>query len=237
MAIQFACPACQQPIEVDDEWADQTVSCPYCRRVVRAPAQSTLQIGVIPAASQPANTPADRAPVAPAAMDPTSPLPPPPPRGYASPHGIESPGPMSIPPGPGRNPIATWSVVLGLTAWVLLVLGIGIFVPVVGDVMQPIASTLPSKPTQQQLRQLGHQAQIRFQDALVNDPATRKRAGGAMLLLLAAEVSGLTALILGLVGATRRYANKGAAVAGIIISGVFLSAQCGAITFLPGWGG
>lgn len=40
MAIQFFCVACRQPIEVDDEFANQTVTCPYCRKVVTAPAAS-----------------------------------------------------------------------------------------------------------------------------------------------------------------------------------------------------
>ncbi|HUU84071.1 MAG TPA: hypothetical protein VM243_11265 [Phycisphaerae bacterium] len=42
MAIQFPCPACQQPIEVDDEWASRSVACPFCRTTVTAPATSTL---------------------------------------------------------------------------------------------------------------------------------------------------------------------------------------------------
>ena len=34
--------ACSQPIEVDEEWASRTVACPYCRKTVTAPAESTL---------------------------------------------------------------------------------------------------------------------------------------------------------------------------------------------------
>lgn len=47
MAIQFACPSCGQPIEIDEEWADSPVSCPYCQKVVTAPGESTL--GAAPA--------------------------------------------------------------------------------------------------------------------------------------------------------------------------------------------
>lgn len=43
MAVQFSCPACRQPIEVDDDWAGQHVACPFCQRVVTAPTQSTLR--------------------------------------------------------------------------------------------------------------------------------------------------------------------------------------------------
>ena len=37
MSIQFHCLACGQPIEVDDDAANQPVTCPYCRRVSTAP--------------------------------------------------------------------------------------------------------------------------------------------------------------------------------------------------------
>jgi hypothetical protein len=42
MAIRFQCPACTEPIEIDDHWARQVVRCPYCQRTVTAPAESTL---------------------------------------------------------------------------------------------------------------------------------------------------------------------------------------------------
>lgn len=44
MAIQFLCAACRQPIEVDDEAANQVVTCPYCRKVVTAPANSDTSV-------------------------------------------------------------------------------------------------------------------------------------------------------------------------------------------------
>lgn len=52
MAIQFSCPSCSQPIEVDEGWAQKTVACPYCRGTVTAPAASTLtDLGEIPVAA------------------------------------------------------------------------------------------------------------------------------------------------------------------------------------------
>ncbi len=52
MAIRFHCPACSQPIEVDDEWAGRAVACPYCRKTVTAPSQSTLgDLSTIPTAT------------------------------------------------------------------------------------------------------------------------------------------------------------------------------------------
>ncbi len=50
MPIRFACPSCRQPIEIDDQWAGQSVACPYCRNVVSAPTTSTWQTPEIPMA-------------------------------------------------------------------------------------------------------------------------------------------------------------------------------------------
>ena len=44
MSIQFHCPGCRQPIEVDREWAERLVACPYCRQTVTAPAESDLEL-------------------------------------------------------------------------------------------------------------------------------------------------------------------------------------------------
>ncbi len=46
MAIQFNCPSCTQPIEVDDEVAGQAAACPYCGKVVTVPQQSTYRPAV-----------------------------------------------------------------------------------------------------------------------------------------------------------------------------------------------
>jgi len=40
--IRFQCQSCSQPLEVDEEWAEKTVACPYCKATVTAPAESTL---------------------------------------------------------------------------------------------------------------------------------------------------------------------------------------------------
>jgi len=42
MAIQFHCAGCNNPIEVDDDYAGRTAACPYCNKVVTVPQTSTL---------------------------------------------------------------------------------------------------------------------------------------------------------------------------------------------------
>jgi len=52
MAVRFVCPSCQQPLEIDEQWAGQSVACPYCNRVVTAPAASTWPLNdQVPVAS------------------------------------------------------------------------------------------------------------------------------------------------------------------------------------------
>jgi len=86
MTIRFQCGACAQPIEIDDEWASKTVACPYCRKTVVAPAESTLD---------------EKAPVPMASA-------------YASPPN--APGQYAVPAGTGAsNRVAVAALVLGIT--------------------------------------------------------------------------------------------------------------------------
>jgi hypothetical protein len=57
MAIQFACPGCHQPIEVDDQHAGKMAACPYCRQVVGVPQESTYRPEAVPAARPAAGGP------------------------------------------------------------------------------------------------------------------------------------------------------------------------------------
>jgi len=50
MAIQFLCPGCNQPIEVDAEHAGKSAACPYCRQVVAVPLESTYRPDLVVAA-------------------------------------------------------------------------------------------------------------------------------------------------------------------------------------------
>ncbi len=51
MPIRFKCVSCDQPIEVDDDWASKMVACPYCRQTVTAPTASTFEPEEIPLAA------------------------------------------------------------------------------------------------------------------------------------------------------------------------------------------
>lgn len=92
MDVRFQCPACNQPIEVDGEWAGAAVACPYCQKTVTAPTSSTFQ----PSAPPPTAQPLAGAPGA-----------------YP---GVATPGVYSaIPPG-GRNTVAVVGLSLAVAA-------------------------------------------------------------------------------------------------------------------------
>jgi DNA-directed RNA polymerase subunit RPC12/RpoP len=62
MTIQFRCLNCQQPIEVDDQYAGQTAACPYCSHVVTVPAESTYQTDSVVTARPTAQRPGEAVP-------------------------------------------------------------------------------------------------------------------------------------------------------------------------------
>lgn len=115
MAIRFACPSCGQPIEIDDEWAGQSVACPYCRRVVAAPRESSWPPGNVPVAV-PAG--AVSSPSARSALGGITP--PPPPAGVAPsrPYAGDYPRPQ----GAGLSS-AGWALLLALFCGALSIFG------------------------------------------------------------------------------------------------------------------
>ncbi len=225
MAIQFACAACQQPIEVDDAWANQTVSCPYCRRVVLAPAQSTLQLDMVPPASKPG-----MAGTAPGSGDFTA-MPPPPPRDYplgAGQRTSATVGAATVGP-PAGNALGNWSVVLGVLAWVGLIAAAAVLMPTLKEIMDSVATSMPTGTSIPQ-HELNQRLQERLQERVLKDPTAMKTVMLALVAMVGAELLGLIGLILGLLGASRSNVRKGTAIAGVVICAAFLAGQCGILT-------
>jgi DNA-directed RNA polymerase subunit RPC12/RpoP len=106
MAIRFTCQSCQQPIEVDDQWAGQAVACPYCKKVITAPKESTWPTSEVPEAKP---------------TDSTF-RPPPPPPGQASPSFATA----------RETKTAQWALVLAIISAVLCLLAWILFITVVG---------------------------------------------------------------------------------------------------------
>lgn len=126
MAVQFPCPSCQQPIEVDDNWAGQAVACPYCRRVVTAPRESNWPPADVPVASPARNAFA----------------PPPPPPGYSD----RVPHPRTTANGPSS---AAWALVLAVSAAVLWFVGMTVWsAALVGQAMNQLGPTATPEQVQ-----------------------------------------------------------------------------------------
>lgn len=127
MAIRFTCPSCSQPIEIDDQWAGQSVGCPYCKKVVNAPPASTWPPSEVPQASP-----------APSAFTP-----PPPPQGYIQGQTFVA----------SRSPLAGWALTLALTCVVLCILAwVVVYVQWIMLVIDKLGPN--AKPTQEQVAQV-----------------------------------------------------------------------------------
>ncbi|MCP4594465.1 MAG: hypothetical protein GY842_27355 [bacterium] len=127
MTIQFQCPACAQPIEIDPEWAGQAVACPYCRKSVAAPRESTFQT--------PANPPTAR------------------PAGGARFSEVDQAG--TFPPtvaAKSGNAVAVWALVLSLSCLACLITG-NVVVGMHWDEMEPILEMQESGKSYAELNQ------------------------------------------------------------------------------------
>lgn len=215
MAIQFICSGCRQPIEVDPEWAGQTVMCPYCRYVQTAPAESTFR----PEAVRPASP--VRPPVPGEADGAFGTVAPPPPAGSRPTWPPAVTGAPAEPDSLGRA-----SAVLGVLAWCLLIGGLAIALPLFRDAMESVRPLLKSSGGAVSEQELNRKLEAHIQEKMMTDAAFRVRAVKASLVVLLAEACGVAGLIVGLVGLGRRRARRAATVLGLVVCGLFLPGQC-----------
>lgn len=197
MAIQFACPSCGQPIEIDEEWADSPVSCPYCQKVVTAPGEST--VGAAPAEA--AQAEAVSAEVAQTEVAQTEVVPAE--AGQFQPAVVVQVGNRW-----GRRSLICGVAALVLFA-VLFFVGAARLRPVIKELTESGAS--PAEAQKEAERVLYEE----FQNSKLI------LVGSALLTLLA-----LGGTIMAVIGLTRPGAKKGQALAGLIICGSFLMCQC-----------
>lgn len=198
MAIQFTCPACSQPIEIDDQYAGQQVVCPYCEGVVTAPAESQPV-----ATTQPAASPVPRpAPLSPGAAQSAPAIWPPPP-------------PALTPNRPGN-----WSLAAGLLAWALFIAAV-CYSAVVTFGLIPEETWTHAGAGPAATEEVQEQIQNAIQ-RFTHDPALAGKRSVATALQFVGAAFGLVGLILAVVGLTRKQARKGTAIAGLVISAPLL---------------
>lgn len=216
MPIQFRCPGCSQPIEVDDPFAGKSAQCPYCRRVITVPETTSLDAA---------------APIEARPSDSAGSLPPLPQSGGAS-HGYYNPTPDSynrpayeprvtrpaIPQDRGRAGAAhlTGTIALALTGLtiVLFVACIAMMAPVFSH-MARLGTSQPIAPTPQQYEQL-------FRDSGVNMNALALVSSGMQFCLIAG-------LILGVVSWWQQPRSNWRAWTSVGVNGVFVLCACSAL--------
>jgi hypothetical protein len=200
MPIRFACPACRQPLEIDDIWGGQSVACPYCHRVVTAPQGSTWPGGDVPLA----------APARPEGQQPPLPspgfAPPPPPPGYQAPYSYASQPPV-------RTSSAGWALTLTLCgAVVLIVLSLAWLAAISRQVMETTGPNAAQKDVERAFTELytkGHPPRF---------PGLATAALGAMLASIAGVVLAIRSL-------ARQEPGRGMAIAACVVGALFLLCQ------------
>ncbi len=203
MAIQFHCPGCSQPIEVDDIHAGQTAACPYCRQVVNVPTESSL--GQAPPVSARPSADVDSA------------------GSSEAPDGREAFGPRALPPqpppgelhiGPTMTPREQLAHSLGRYALICTVLTVVLFG---GGLAYGVFQLAPelwknpgSQPSEEQLAKLE------------GNPWLAAAQIGGMFFALVSVALGVTSLV-----QSRR--SNWRAIVSVVICGLLLLCVCGGV--------
>lgn len=221
MAIQFACPGCKQPIEVDDQHGGQQVSCPYCRNVVVAPTESDPDIVTRYATgrttdARPMQPPAGHLGAPPIAPVPTGQAPRPGTTGEPYPpwQGSEFP-PIGMPPGtPRKNIVGVVGLICGLVA-------LGLYF-VVATILLDHAKELGVEP--------GRKVdQAEMQERLLQMTKHLDQHAWLVSVMVCFAVSmfcWLAGIVCSAVGMSKRYRSHAPAIAGLIVAFVLPLMTC-----------
>jgi len=207
MAIQFRCPGCSQPIEVDDDYAGQTAACPYCRRVINVPTESTL--GAEPSSvARGADHEQTPGTAGAAPQDDASPpgTPPPPP----SPAGLHV-GPA---PGPRDRAARTFGNYALICAVIVLLLFAVVFFYSFAAVGQEIMKDPTSQPSPERMAEI--------QEDLLNNVWVQ----GAQLVI---ALLALLGVILGVVSLRQSSRGNWRAIASLVVCGLFVFCICSGV--------
>ena len=197
MAIRFPCPACRQPIEVDDEWGNQSVGCPFCQKVVTAPASSSWRDDDIPVAT-PAGSAFGQAPPPPANMSPD---------GMQRPYGTA----------PQRGGLAPKALALSLSSVALAIIG---WVAFFGIMLGMLEGRLTADPTPEEFRQV----QKELMDDMMETGQLPRSSVGTFATILG-TCCGFAGLALGAKSLIRQERRRGMAITACVISTFFLCCQ------------
>ena len=200
MAIRFQCAGCGEPIEIDDQWASKPVVCPYCRKTITAPSESTLQdIAEIPTAR---------------------PMP-----GVVQPGevGAYSPGagmsvsgapPLMATTGQPANTVALVSLVLGSVAMLFFIISVTLNM-VYSDQMLALMD---------RAEEVGQMAAT--SELLAKSGSMPGWLVASSILAMGLLISAMAAVVCGAFG-LRRVRRRSYAIAGLVAGGIVLLITCG----------
>ncbi|MBN1341347.1 MAG: hypothetical protein JXQ73_01630 [Phycisphaerae bacterium] len=212
MAIQFPCPSCQQPIEIDDVHGGRQVSCPYCHNVVTSPTESTLQVG--PEGGQPG--PTEARPLTPSAHGPQIPPSIGVPAGAQGPVWTEPIPAVSTPTpaSPGRNLVGIVSIACGVAALGLYLTTAFIMIAHLQDLGFAGQGPLNQAEIQKTMMKL------------MEKPDENPWIMTMVMCFLCAVVAWAAGLICSIIGMSKRYRSHAAAIAGLILALVLPMLSC-----------
>jgi len=227
MAIQFQCSACRQPIEVDDQFANQQAVCPFCRKVITVPASSSLAAGSIPEARPSDLAGVGSPPPVPMPQDPPSwdrpigdlrsPAPPPgyPPQGYGYPPPRVNPVTQRAAATYGNYSLICLALALAMAAGAMLIM-----LPIVTPAFNSVAWSAGSQPSQAAMQQ-------EIQKALMEASSKNQSAVGlAAALTLGTCFFGLIGFVLAIVS-LRHSTDNWRGWLSLVGSGLFVLCCCG----------
>lgn len=210
MSIQFHCPQCAQPIEVDAPLAGKQAQCPYCRQVVVVPATSMLD-------------PASQA-VRPTGATPPPPVPPTP-AAQSQPQTGWQPPPPPMPYAPaGASRGQATAARLGTLALLATGLSIAAFIAVMIPTMSLVGKTIARSPTTMPTMQESQ----RLQEELMREYPWYAPTYSAVFLL------GITGLVLALVGLFHHRRGNWMIWICLCIYGLGMCMMCGGIAVMVG---
>ncbi len=197
MAIQFRCAQCSQPIEVDEQYANQTAACPYCHHTITVPPESSYA----PKTSVVARPMEDA----------------------ASPTGTPQPGLPALPPQLGQwqsaetaqqpqapNTLGTYAVICTVLALALVAAQVislvVLLLPVMSTASQPSLTLAPEQ-------------QKALEDIMLQHPWLRALQVGATFF-------GLAGLVLGAVSLRQKPHGNWRGVSSVVLSGLLFLCLC-----------
>ncbi len=205
MPIQFRCAHCSKPIEVDDEFAGQSATCPYCS-----------QVTPVPAAGEPASHPV--LPARPMAAADAGRSPPPlpsfEPAGY---------GPPPLPGVPERS---RGGGVMGAWGLACAVLSAGLFVGAMLLMMRfadQVGLDLAAELTPAERRA----AQQEIEKKVESDPGLALPALGSAACAFGGAILGVVGLALGVAAILRGGSRVVTGWLAVVGSGLTLTCVCG----------